>query len=247
MIVERSMSDPWLSNTYLVADELGADAVMIDAGGPVAPLLNVLQRMRFSLTHVLLTHHHHDHVAELEQVLERHPGTPVLIHPAERDQVAAATGLLEPGQTIQCGALEIEPLHTPGHTAGMISLLINGTDVFTGDTLFKGSVGGVRAPGHTTYADLKSSIMETLLGLPAETRIHPGHTEPTTVADELEHNKFVRIWRGVDPEGDEPCTAMGEPATLILWGLDYDGGHKAWIRWPDGSDDIVPGSQVQRG
>ena len=241
------MSDPWLSNTYLVADEQGSDAVLIDAGGPVEPLLALIERMRYRLTHVLLTHHHHDHVAELEQVLERHPDTPVLIHELERASVPAATGNLVPGEAIESGALHIVPLHTPGHTAGMISLLVGDADVFTGDTLFKGSVGGVRAPGHTTYADLKSSIMETLLSLPPSTRIHPGHTDPTTVADELEHNRFVRIWRGVDPEGDEPAQAMGEPATLILLGDDYDGGHKAWVRWPDGSDDIVPGSQVQLG
>ena len=246
MIIERSMDDRWLSNTYLVADEQGSDAVMIDAGGPVAPLLDVLDRMRFRLTHVLLTHHHHDHVAELDEVLQRHPGTPVLIHPLERELVPGTTGTMEPGQPIYSGALEIQPLHTPGHTSGMVSLVINGTDVFTGDTLFKGSVGGVRAPGHTTYADLKSSIMDKLLKLPPETRIHPGHTDPTTVADELENNEFVRIWRGLDSEGSEPCTALGEPATLILLGQDYDGGHKAWVRWPDGSDDIVPGSQVQR-
>ncbi len=174
--------------------------------------------MRLELSHVLLTHHHHDHVAELETVRERYPGAEVLIHPAERELVAGATGTMEPGQTIFCGALEIEPLHTPGHTAGMLSLLVNGTDVFTGDTLFKDSVGGVRAPGHTTYSDLKSSIMDTLLTLPEATRIHPGHTDPTTVADELAHNPFVRIWRGEDPEGDEPCTAFGDPATLILFG-----------------------------
>jgi hydroxyacylglutathione hydrolase len=246
VIIERSMHDSWLSNTYLVADELGAHAVMIDAGGPVEPLLRVLERMRFALTHVLLTHHHHDHVSELEQVRERWPDAAVLIHPAERESVPGATGTMSPGEVIHSGALEIEPIHTPGHTAGMLSLLVAGTDVFTGDTLFRRSVGGVRAPGHTTYADLKASIMDKLLRLPPETRIHPGHTDPTTVADELEHNPFVRIWRGADPEGEEPCTALGEPATLILWAEDYDGGHKAWVRWPDGADDIVPGSRVQR-
>ena len=246
MIIERSMNDQWLSNTYLVADEQGSDAVLIDAGGPVAPLLAVVDRMRYRLTHVLLTHHHHDHIAELGRVLERHPGTPVLIHELERGLVDGTTGTMAPGETIHSGALEIVPLHTPGHTAGMLSLLVGGTDVFTGDTLFKGSVGGVRAPGHTSYADLKSSIMDTLLTLPPQTRIHPGHTDPTTVADELEHNAFVRIWRGLDPEGNEPCTALGDSATLILFGDDYDGGHKAWIRWPDGADDIVPGSRVER-
>jgi glyoxylase-like metal-dependent hydrolase (beta-lactamase superfamily II) len=246
MIVERTMSDGWLSNTYVVADERGGHAVMIDAGGPVAPLLEFIARGQLTLTHVLLTHHHHDHVAQLDEVLERHPGTPVLIHELEAEQVPQATGTLQPEAQIDSGAMAIVPLHTPGHTAGMVSLLIDGTDVFTGDTLFKGSVGGVRAPGHTTYADLKSSIMDKLLKLAPETRIHPGHTEPTTVGEELEHNRFVRIWRGLDPEGAEACRALGQPATLILLGDDYDGGHKAWIRWPDGSDDIVPGSRVER-
>jgi hydroxyacylglutathione hydrolase len=245
MIVERSMSDQWLSNTYVVADELGGSAVMVDAGGPVAPLLQYLSRGQFGLTHVLLTHHHHDHVADLDAVLRAHPGTPVLIHERERQFVAQATGTMASGQTIVSGALTIEPLHTPGHTSGMLSLLVDGTDVFTGDTLFKGSVGGVRAPDSTSYADLRSSIMDTLLTLPPHTRIHPGHTDPTTVADEREHNKFVRIWRGLDPEGSADCLALGEPATLILLGDDYDGGHKAWVRWPDGADDIVPGSRVQ--
>lgn len=245
VIVERSMSTGWLSNTYLVADEPSAAAVLIDAGGPVQKLLERIEAEGLTLTHVLLTHHHHDHIAELGDVISRHPQAAVLIHPLERDLVPAATGALLPGEMIQTGGLEIEPLHTPGHTAGMISLLINGTDVFTGDTLFRGSVGGVRAPGHTTYADLKSSIMETLLALPSGTRIHPGHSDPTTVADELEHNPFVRIWRGLDPEGTARCTALGEPATLILLAGDYDGGHKAWVRWPDGADDIVPGSRVE--
>jgi glyoxylase-like metal-dependent hydrolase (beta-lactamase superfamily II) len=245
VIVERSMHDQWLSNTYLVADELGGSAVMVDGGGPVEPLLEFLRRGQFVLSHVLLTHHHFDHVAELDAVLAAHPGVQVLIHPLERDQVSDATGTMQPGASIEIGTLTVEPLHTPGHTAGMLSLLFNGTDVFTGDTLFKGSVGGVRAPGHTTFADLKSSIMDTLLKLPPATRIHPGHSDPTTVADEFEHNAFVRVWRGLDPEGSDPCLALGEPATLVLLGDDYDGGHKAWVRWPDGSDDIVPGSQVQ--
>jgi glyoxylase-like metal-dependent hydrolase (beta-lactamase superfamily II) len=250
MILERSMSDGFLTNTYLVGDEPGGFAVLVDAGGPLDPLLEAIERERLTLTHVLLTHHHHDHVAELDRVRERFPDVPVLIHPLERELVPSATEDLLAGQQIVCGALRIAPLHTSGHTAGMISLLVQHGDeraLFTGDTLFKGSVGGVRGPGHTTYEDLKASIMETLLTFPPDTPIHPGHTDPTTVGDELEHNAFVRIWRGLDPEGDASCTALGEPATLILLGDDYDGGHKAWVRWPDGSDDIVPGSRVQTG
>jgi glyoxylase-like metal-dependent hydrolase (beta-lactamase superfamily II) len=245
MVIERSMHPQFLSNTYLVGQE-GGEGFFVDAGGPVAPLVAAAERHAITPTHVLLTHHHHDHVAALDELTARWPGLEVLIHPDERDLVAGATGTMAPGEVLRIGGLEVTPLHTPGHTRGMLSLLVEG-NVFTGDTLFKNSVGGVRAPGHTTYEDLRSSIMDTLLELPPETVIRPGHTEPTTVADEREQNAFVRVWRGLDPEGAEPCTALGDPATLVLLADDYDGGHKAWVRWPDGSDDIVPGSQVQRG
>jgi glyoxylase-like metal-dependent hydrolase (beta-lactamase superfamily II) len=245
MILERSMHDQFLSNTYVVGDEEGGTAVMIDAGGPVEPLLEAIDRHGLTLSHVLLTHHHYDHVCELAQVLERHPDAAVLGH--ELEEVEGRTGTIAPGDTLEAGGLRIEAIHTPGHTAGMLSFLVDSTDVFTGDTLFRNSVGGVRAPGHTTFEDIRASIMDRLLKLPPDTRIHPGHTDPTTVAEEWEGNSFVRVWRGLDSEGDEPCTALGEPATLVLLGDDYDGGHKAWVRWPDGRDDIVPGSQVQRG
>jgi hydroxyacylglutathione hydrolase len=244
MVIERSMDPNFLSNTYLVGQE-GGEGFFVDAGGPVTPLIAAAERHGITPTHVLLTHHHHDHVAELGKLTERWPDLEVLIHPAERDQVAGATGTFEASAPLEIGGLRVTPLHTPGHTAGMLSLLVEG-NVFTGDTLFKGSVGGVRAPGSTSYEDLRGSIMDTLLQLPPETVIRPGHTDATTVADELESNRFVRIWRGVDPEGDEHVTVGGDPATLVVWGDDYDGGHKAWVRWPDGRDDIVPGSQVER-
>jgi hydroxyacylglutathione hydrolase len=243
MIVERSMNDSWLSNTYLVAAGPNSDAFLVDAGGPLAPLFAAADANGLNVTHILLTHHHHDHVAELGAALERWPNATVLSHPEER--VPGTTGDLHPGDELTIGGLTVKALHTPGHTAGMLALLVNG-QVFTGDTLFKGSVGGVRAPGSTSYADLKSSVMDTLLQLPGDTVIRPGHTDPSTVAEELENNPFVRIWRGLDEEGDEQVTALGDPATLILWGPDYDGGHKAWVRWPDGSDDIVGGSRVDR-
>ena len=240
MIVERSLHPQFLSNTYLVAAEEGGEALFIDAGGPMEPLFEAVERLGLTPTVVLLTHHHFDHVSEVDAIRERWPDVRVLADAREGIENA------EPFADGTYAGLEVKALHTPGHTGGMLSFLI-GDEVFTGDTLFRSSVGGVRAPGHTTFEDLRSSIMDTLLTLPPDTTIRPGHTDPTTVAEELENNPFVRVWRGLDDEGDEPCTAMGDPATLVLWGDDYDGGHKAWVRWPDGSDDIVPGSQVQRG
>jgi hydroxyacylglutathione hydrolase len=244
MIIERSLLPDWLSNTYLVGTP-GGEGFFVDAGGPVTPLVAAAERHDLTPTHVLLTHHHGDHVFELDALRERWPGIRVLAHADEAAEVGGAVEVIEPGRPLTIAGLQVTPLHTPGHTSGMLSFLVEG-NVFTGDTLFKNSVGGVRAPGHTTYEDLRHSIMDVLLTLPPETVIRPGHTDPTTVADEFESNAFVRVWRGLDPEGAEPCTAMGEPATLVLLGDDYDGGQKAWVRWPDGRDDIVPGSQVRR-
>ena len=236
------MNDDYLSNTYLIGDERGGTGVLIDAGGPVAPLLDRIRDDDLMLSHVLLTHHHGDHVQELDRVLERHPATPVLAHPDE--PIMGVTETIVDGDQIRAGGLVIHALHTPGHTKGMLSFLVDG-HLFTGDTLFRGSVGGVHAPGSTSYADLKRSVMEVILALDPGTEIHPGHTDPTTVEHELESNAFVRVWRGADPEGDAPCTALGREATLVLRAPDYDGGTKCWVRWPDGADDILPGSRVE--
>jgi glyoxylase-like metal-dependent hydrolase (beta-lactamase superfamily II) len=245
MIVERSMQPDWLSNAYLVAPGPGAAAVVIDSGGPSEPLLQAAERHGLDVRLLLLTHHHADHVAENGVWKERH-GVEILAHPLEAARLLDVDRTIEPGETLELDGLRIEPIHTPGHTDGMLSFLAGDADLFTGDTLFKGSVGGVRAPGSTSFEDLRHSIMDVLMALPHETRVHPGHTDPTTLAEEWDHNAFVRLWRGLDAESSERCRVGEEEATLVLWAPDYDGGHKAWIRWDDGRDDIVPGSAVSR-
>jgi hydroxyacylglutathione hydrolase len=285
VIVETSSNPQFLSNTYLVADGHGGPAFFIDAGGPVAPLIATAERLDLAPTHVLLTHHHYDHVCDVDKLRKRWPKLDVVINSVESELMRAGSedgggdsgadrmGSVQAGETLRFGTLEVCPLNTPGHTAGMLSFLVgdrsagepgkgaskrpsssaapggfSGGDavVFTGDTLFKNSVGGVKAPGHTTYTDLRDSIMGTLMELPPDTVIYPGHSESTSVAQEWSSNSFIRVWRGLDPEGAEPCVALGQPATLVLLGQDYDGGTKAWVRWQDGADDIVPGSRVER-
>ena len=248
MIIEHARNDAYLSNTYLVCDHEGGSAVVIDAGGPLEPLFAAAERLRVTPAMVLLTHHHHDHVSEVGGLTARWPALPVLISPLERDLVGAATATIDTGERLTAGELLIRPLHTPGHTRGMLSFLVEhrgAAAVFTGDTLFRDSVGGVRAPGHTTFQALKDSIMGTLMELDSDTEVYPGHADSSTVAREWEHNPFIRIWRGLDREGTQSCIALGDPATLVLLGPDYDGGHKAWVRWGDGSDDVIPGSQVE--
>jgi hydroxyacylglutathione hydrolase len=239
MVIARTMSDGFLTNTYLVAAAPGGPGFLVDAGGPMQPLFEQAEQQDIDVTHLLLTHHHHDHVLALDEVRRRYPDITVLAHPDEPVEA-------EPFEPLTIGELDVGAVHTPGHTKGMLNFTIDG-HVFTGDTLFKGSIGGVRAPGSTSYDDIKASIMDRLMELDPATQVHPGHTEPTTIGDEWEHNAFIRVWRGIDPEGEEQVTVWGDPATLVVWGNDYDGGHKAWVRWPDGRDDIVPGSQVERG
>jgi glyoxylase-like metal-dependent hydrolase (beta-lactamase superfamily II) len=246
VLLERSLHPQYVSNTYLVAGGAGGDGVLIDAGGPMQPLYEAIDEHDINITHLLLTHHHHDHVSEAEEVRERYR-CEVIAHRLEAQSMPdlVVDRMIEPGTVIESGTLRFEALHTPGHTAGMYSFRTHDA-VFTGDTLFKNSVGGVRAPGASGFADLKHSIMDVLMELPPETIIYPGHTDSTTVAEEWAENPFIRLWRGLDEEGTEKCTVWGEEATLVLWAPDYDGGHKAWVRWGDGRDDIVPGSQVER-
>ena len=247
MIVERTENPTWLSNAYLVADGPGGKGVLIDGNDDLGALLERADREGIEITHVLVTHPHGDHVAGLSEARQRLGGPPLVAHPeaaAELDEEVAET--IEDGGKLSTGGLEIEAIYTPGHAAGHLAFLVNGSDLFTADVLFKGTVGGTMAPGASGFADLRASVMR-LMELPPQTRVHPGHREPTTIGEEWEGNPFVRIWRGLEQTGEEQCTVWERPATLKLWAPDYDGGNKAWIVFgDDGTEAIVGGSQVVR-
>ena len=253
MILQRVEQADWLSNAYLVVDEPGGTGVLVDSNTVTDPLAERAEREGTQITHLLLTHHHYDHVVGARELAQRFD-VPILAHELTDEAIDEKVDeTFTDGDVIETGGLRIEVMHTPGHCADHCALAFNGTDVLTADVLFKGTVGGTRAPGATGFADLKSSVMERLMKLPPETRIHPGHREPSTIGEEWEHNPFVRIWRDLDEEGAEPCTVgpaeadEREPATLVLWAPDYDGGNKAWVRFESGEDAIVGGSQVKRG
>lgn len=245
MIIDNVTHGDWLSNTYLVGDGDGGAAVMIDSGGPIEALLQTIRARRLTVTHLLNTHHHHDHVAENRRLQEA-TGARLCAHRLDAPRIGGVDELLEDGQVIRTGGLEIRVLHIPGHTAGQAAFLLNDRVCFTGDTLFRGSIGGTRAPGHTTFGDLRHSIMERLMTLPDDLQVAPGHVDLTTIGEERERNPFIRVMRGVDPEGQERAVYAGNEVQLIVWARDYDGGHKAWVRHADGSEDTVPGSQVKR-
>jgi glyoxylase-like metal-dependent hydrolase (beta-lactamase superfamily II) len=211
------MHPDYLSNAYLVADAEDGIAVFVDSGAPLEPLREAAERWRVEPRLVFRTHSHHDHVE----------------HEAE-------LGLLVRTDGLEVGGLRVEAIPTPGHSDDMVAFVVDGEAVFTGDTLFKDSVGG------GDFQRIRHSVMEVLLGLPHDLRVLPGHTDETTLAREWEENPFVRVWRGVEAEGTEPVRVGGDDATLVVWSPDYDGGGKAWVRFADGRDAIVGGSRVQR-
>jgi glyoxylase-like metal-dependent hydrolase (beta-lactamase superfamily II) len=244
MILETAVHPLWGSNAYLVAASPGSPALVIDPGAPAGEFLRRARELDLDITHVVITHRHDDHHEHATEFRDAYPNAKILCHMTERPYVPVATEHVVADTVLEIGELTLRVLETPGHTAGAISLLVDGR-LFTGDTLYRGSIGGLVSPGHTVFSDLKRSVMEVVLTLPPETIVLPGHDGQTTIGRELETNPFVRVWAGRDPEGDQPCKADGEPARLIVWARDYDDGYKAWVRHADGTDLVLAGSRVE--
>src|SRR4051794_25386917 len=237
----------WLSNAYLVADPERKTGVLIDGNDELGPLLERAERDGIEITHVLVTHPHADHVAGLAEARAQLGNPPLVAHEATAAELDEEVEIiLGDGDLLDANGIGVEALFPPGHAAGPLAYLVDATDVFTADVLFKGTVGGTMAPGASGFADLQASVMR-LMELPPETGVHPGHREATTIGAELESNPFVQIWRGLAETGEEQVAVWDRPATLKLWAPDYDGGNKAWVVFgDDGLEAIVGGSQVVR-
>jgi glyoxylase-like metal-dependent hydrolase (beta-lactamase superfamily II) len=218
------MHPDWLSNSFAIADREGGTAIFVDSGADIAPLVAAVEEWGATPAVVLRTHSHSDHVVHEDELRARY-GIEVVA---------------EPGSW-EWGGLSVRGFPTPGHSDDMVAFVVGDEVVFTGDTLFKDAVGG------GDLAQVKASVLDGFMTLPDEVRVLPGHTEETTIGREREHNPFVRVWTGAEPEGTERVDVGGRPATLIVWSPDYDGKGKAWVRFDDGTDAIVGGSRVTRG
>ncbi len=223
------MHPDWLSDAYLVYAERGGEALFVDSGASLEPLLEEVEAAGVKPRWLLRTHAHHDHVEHEEE----------LRHRFDLELVAAA---IRPSNTVLLGGSEVRVLPTPGHSDDGVSFVL-GDICFSGDTLFKDAVGGTQ----TEFEAVRRSVMDVLMALPPETTVYPGHTDSTTIGRERKENPFVRVWSGAEPEGTERCRVGGAAATLVVWSPDYDGKGKAWVRLDDGGDAIIGGSRVERG
>jgi len=196
---------PVQSNSYLLADEATREAVLFDPGMESEPVAEVLARERLTLTAIINTHGHFDHVFG-NAYFKAKTGAPLLMHRADLDLVKRleeqslyfgfrATPspppdrFLEEGDEVRVGGIRLRVLHTPGHSPGGICLVTDGT-AFVGDTLFAGSIGRTDLPGGSAET-LLTSIREKLLTLPDDTVIYPGHGPATTIGHERRHNPFL--------------------------------------------------------
>ena len=206
MVIERVEVGPLLSNSYLIFDPVPREAVIIDAGDDAWKILGVVQKHRVRVRAVYATHCHFDHimaVGELKEAL----GCGFYIHRDDLSLLESASkearkllgasypdppkpdGYVEEGDEVKVGDGALKVIHTPGHSPGSVCYVAEGA-VFTGDTLFTGSIGRVDMPGGD-LEKLKASIFEKLFKLPDDYAVYPGHGPSSTIGAEKLYNVYV--------------------------------------------------------
>ncbi len=189
--VRHHPQHPHPSNGYVFFLDGGKRAGLVDPAGVPVNLLRILRDGAYHLEYIFVTHKHADHCDATADVAASFPHAKVVMHRADVQAIGslASTALLvKDGEELPFGDVRIRLLHTPGHTDGSSSYLFKST-LFTGDTLFAGSVGGAYGDA-STYEDILNSVRSKIFTLPDDTVLMPGHGPPSKVAWEKAHNPF---------------------------------------------------------
>lgn len=197
---------PLACNCYVVGDAATKEAIVIDPGGDADELAAEIAAQGLRITALVATHAHFDHVLAVQRLHEV-TGAPFILHDSDVPLLAwmQASGRMflgvdlpappkvdaspAEGDVVSAGDVRLEVVHTPGHSPGSISLLAPEA-LFSGDTLFAGSVGRTDLPGGDTNA-LVDAVRKKLFTLDPDIPVYPGHGPPTTLAIERVHNPFV--------------------------------------------------------
>jgi len=210
MKIDRLILGSFETNCYILRKtDAAKDCLIVDTGLEAGALLDFLQHHKLNPVAVVLTHGHIDHVTGVALLRQNFPKIKVYIHKLDaemltgtKDNLSALAGqtfstepadvFIDEPDKIEQANIELEVLHTPGHTPGGISLYSKEDQlVFVGDTLFAASVGRTDFPG-ASFTQLKKTIREKLFTLPDETVCYPGHGPQTTIAYEKVHNPFLQ-------------------------------------------------------
>ena len=204
MLLETLVVGPLQVNCYIAACEESKEAVVIDPGDEADRINRILKEHDLQLKYIINTHGHVDHIGGVAGLLEK-VDAPFLLHQDDMylleglpsDPLQAylqitppppPSGFLKDGGNIEVGSLKFQVLHTPGHTPGCVCFL-EGEHVFSGDTLFAGSIGRTDLPGGN-HAQLLNSVREKLFPLDDQVTVHPGHGPATTIARERQVNPY---------------------------------------------------------
>ncbi len=206
MIIKLLVVGPLASNCYIVGDEATKEGVIVDPADEAEIILQSVAEFGLTIRSIILTHGHPDHIAALKEVKEA-TGAEIAVHTSDseyhRQQALALTfgfrcpslpppdRLLKDGDSLDIGELHFKVIHTPGHTPGGICLLGHGV-LFSGDTLFNYGIGRYDLPGGD-YAQLMNSLQATLMALPDETIVYPGHGPKTTIGAERRDNPLLNM------------------------------------------------------
>ena len=208
MIVKMLVVGLFAANCYIVGSSSTGQGIIIDPGAEAETILRTVQQLGLSISLIVITHAHIDHVGAVREV-QKKTNAAFAVHQAEKGllltppmRMLTSLGLspvkspprpdrlLKDGDIIDVGDLHFKVLHTPGHSPGGICLLGQGV-VFSGDTLFNFGIGRSDFPGGS-HERLMTSIREKLMVLPDETIVYPGHGAPTTIGDERRGNPFIQ-------------------------------------------------------
>jgi hydroxyacylglutathione hydrolase len=202
MILEALEVGMFATNCYLVGCPDTGEGTVIDPGSDAKRIIKEIRRLGLHIKYIINTHGHIDHTGANARVKEV-VNAPILLHRADLNiyqNPGFGLGLvagkrpvpdhfISEGEIIKFGNIELQVIETPGHTPGGVSLLTRDR-VFTGDTLFAGSIGRTDLAGGS-FEVLIRSIRKRLAILPPETRIYPGHGPNSTIARELQYNPFI--------------------------------------------------------
>jgi hydroxyacylglutathione hydrolase len=205
--VERLAVGPFQANCYLLHDPDSGEGAVIDPGAESERILTRVAQRGFEPRYVLLTHGHGDHIGALAAVAGA-LRCPVYVHPADVPMLSSPAANLsayagmpvtagvpyltyDDGDELPLGEASVRVLHTPGHSAGGVSLFVAPDVLFSGDALFRRSIGRTDFPGGS-YAVLRRAIEEKIFPLGDGVVVYPGHEEATTVGEERRENPFLR-------------------------------------------------------
>ena len=194
-------------NTYLAVDEETNKGIIVDPGGYNKALTNAVAENGTDIEYITITHGHSDHICGVNEHKEEFPNAkvvaykdeePMLLSPDMNQSIAfgqpytvKADILVSDGDELDFGNLTMKFMHTPGHTKGGMCIYIEKANVlFSGDTLFHGSIGRTDLPTGSS-SQLVRSVREKLMVLPEETKVYPGHMEETTIGYEKRYNPFI--------------------------------------------------------